>query len=336
MTKEEYKELNEYLNDELKALRNDYFFLDNIELFKYLNNKYCELVEKYDISSNNNNIGLTDDEIYSLAHEIIESISPEYTKMFEQIKNNNELYISESNLIINNKYVLTDSTTLILPNKKLIYIKKKGNYSDVKQLVHEFIHYTSKDEHDIKRYILGEYLSVYFEQYAEEYLKNKNIKDESVKSNDRIINTYNRCAQLSWFIDPLIIYLYLHEINIDNIEQINKKIMKISKEDLEMQCNNLLELYRKSKKTEKGFIKYNHFSLSFQYLFATLLSFYSIKKCKLEDIVNFNEHISDKDELFIIDSLQKVGINLEEDNIVEELFNCIEEYIQKENQKVIV
>ena len=335
MTNEEYQELNNYLSLELNNMKNDYFFLENIEIFKYINDKYYEVIEKYDISSNYNNLGLSDDDIYLLAHEIVESISPKYVELLEQLKNNNGLYISDNNIIINNKYVLNDSTSLILPDKKIIFIKKKGNYSDVKQLVHELIHCTSKNEHNIKRYILGEFLSIYFEQYAEEFLKNKDIKDESVKSNDRIISTYNRSVELSYFINPLIIYLQLHEINIENIEYINKDIIKISKEELEMQCKKLLNAFRKYSDQKKGIVGYNHFSVSFQYLFATLLSFYATKNCKLEDMINLNEHIDDKDELFIIDTLQNIGIDFEKEHTIENLFNCIEEYIQRENNKVI-
>ena len=112
--------------------------------------------------------------------------------------------------------------------------------------------------------------------------------------------------------------------------------MNISKEDLEEQCKNLLNTCRENKKNEGNiFANYNYFSLAFQYLFDTLLAFYATKHCKLEDMVKLNNHIDDKDDLFIIDSLEKVGIDLTNDEVLEEMFKCIEEYIQKQNKKVI-
>ena len=336
MTEEEYKELNMYLNDTLETLKYDFFFLENIELFKEFNNRYCEIVEKYDINVNYSSINLSDDKTFSLAYKIIESISPNYLELFNQLKENKEIYLGKKLVINNGAYEITDSNTFITPNIKLIFVKKDSNYSDVKEMIHEFIHYISYNDRSIKRYILDDFLPIYFEQYAEEYLKKQGITDESINSNNRIMNTYNRCSQLSWMIDPLVIFSELKEININQIDYINENIMKISKEDLEEQCRELLNFYREHNKNESnGLVRYNYFHLNFEYLFNTLLAFYATKHCKVEDMIYLNEHISDDNGKFIIDTLEEIGIDLSDDKVIDEMFNCIEEYLQKQNNKVI-
>lgn len=336
MTDEEYIELNDYLNDIfLKLEKNDYFFLENLDMISYLAYRYCELVSKYNLETYQIDRKLSFEDVYQLAGEIIESIDPKYAEDFSKIIQTGELDFD-----YDNKYFDSHLITRENENGKinLINLKRTYNYDEVKTLVHEFIHYTNADKHTVKRHILGEYLSITGELYAENYMRNKGIDVSEINSNLRLKTTYDRCSELSWIIDVLIAYQKIGKISENNISFITENIVDVTNDEFITECKYLLKLIKERKdKTnidvpELKFEYDDSISLACIYLMGTLFAFYTIKHCKIEDIVNMNNHIND-DDLFIIDTLQKVGFDLEKESTINEMFNCIEKYLEKNNCK---
>ena len=86
MTKEEYKQLNEYLNECFLYLKDcDSFFVDNICIISNINNCYYEKCKKYNLERYDINNHLTYEDVYILAREIIEHIDCEYLKDYDNL-----------------------------------------------------------------------------------------------------------------------------------------------------------------------------------------------------------------------------------------------------------
>jgi len=111
---------------------------------------------------------LTYQDVYNLAREIIESINSDYLEDFDKLIENGQLDFGYEGEYEDSVFVHEQKDSNIY---NYINIKREFNYSDVGSLVHEFIHYTNgKNNNTIKRRILTEFLSIYYENYAIDYL----------------------------------------------------------------------------------------------------------------------------------------------------------------------
>ena len=330
MTNEEYKELNGYLNDIfLKLEQKDYFFIGNIEIFQYLSNRYCEVIEKYDLPKVKNDKYLSFDEVYKLAREVIESINPNYLETFDKLIETGELdFDYEDNYEESNMYFEMNKERKL----KLINIKRTYNYEEVKILVHEFIHYTHTDIDTIKKHVLTEALAISGELYAEDYLIDKGINRDEVNSTNRLQSTYERCCEFSWIMDALIVYKNIGNLDSTSSDFAREYIMDIENEELESQYKNLLKTIRNYDNKEEI---YKFVENYYRYLFGTLIGFYTKNHIDKKDFSYLNDHINDDNELFVIDILQKIGIDLEDDEVIDEIYNDIGNYISNLNYKVI-
>lgn len=339
MTEQDYTELNNYMNDVfLKLEEKDYFFLENIEMIKYLGDRYCDIIEKFDLKDNKKENNISFNEVYLLAREVIESINPNYLQDFDNLISTGELDFDYED-----KYF--DSHLTKLNNEeytRLINVKRTYNYEEVKTLVHEFFHYTNITKNSIKRYLLGEYISISSEIYAEEYMVNKGIDRNEMSSKFRLKTTYDRYCDISWVIDALIIYKNIGNLNKKDIGFIQENITDIEPDEFEAQCKRLLHFFRTNND------KYNpdqpdlkveydeHFSVMCQYLLGTLLAFYTKDHVDKKDFVYINDHINDDNGLFIIDTLQNSGIDLEKEDTILKIFESIENYLNSFDYKKVI
>ena len=335
MTEQEYQELNDYLQNEFAYLQQtDDFFLNNMEIIRYLSNRYHDLVSSYDYVPVTSEQHVDEEIIYEYARKVVESISTDYLKIFDTLKKKQQLNFLEDNILGSHTKIIKDENGI----QKIINISLSYSYYDVKKVIHEFIHYTNNQGDNPIVHNLGEFLSVYFELYTEKYLENEGISLSELQSSDRLEATYEYCEELLNIIDVLYIYQQMGTIDIKQIDDINN-VIYISKEELEIKCKNLLEYFRKRNYNILKQLYGNKYSLICQYLFGTLLGVYAINNCKLEDIVYLNDHINDNNynnednSVAIITLLQQIGIDLTDDEVIDEIFNCIEEYIKKINSK---
>lgn len=347
MTPEEYKQLNNYLNETFLHLElENEFFVNNIVNICALNDMYYDFIKDYVLDEESIENNLTYEDVYLLAREIIESIDPKYLKDYDHLIETGELDFGYEGQYYDSCFVHEESKK----NKKnYINIRREFNYDDVVSLVHEYIHYTNeKDNLTSNGYVLSEFFSIYFEIYAIDYLIEKGIPKNEIDYQNRLRSIYYRSNNFLPLETPLIAYAMSGDISDFSYEFIKNKLIGFSKEDFYKECYILLEFFKKKEeKYEKDHFKekYNsdevsseysyYFSSHCMYLIGTILAFYARDYCYMDDIIYMNDHINDNgnDNYDILDCLKKMGIDLNQDYLMDKAFEGIYTYLSDYNIK---
>lgn len=335
MTKEEYKKLNDYLNDIFLSLEeNDSFLLRNIRAVIAYNNDFINIIRKNKIKENVVSNHLTFDDVTNLTNEIMSSISPKYSHICDDMIKNGTIDFAYNNEYKGSYFLHRDCDI------NEINIKRVFNYDDVITLIHELIHYTnhSKNKNNIN-HLLGEFLSIYFELYATKYLLNKGILESEISKYDRLKSSY-RCA--TSILDYEFIFLAYEKFgNIDKNTStlIKDYIMGMKEEYFERDCRDFLKrntmIIEKMKENlipdienKDDLYKYEYGS-SYRYVLGSMYAFYALENCELEDMVKLNENINNFDNLY--EAFKSIGIDVTSQNTLEMVLSSIEKYI---NEKV--
>lgn len=347
MTEKDYQELNDYLNGCFIELeKSDPTLLSNMMYFIHLSEKYVHTLRKYKLidKKQKNNNKLTFEDSYLLAREIIENINPAYIEEYDKLISSGELDFG-----YNHKYreshFLYDSGNGITE----INIDMKFTYDDALALVHEFIHKTNYDKnYKENRYLLTEFLSIYFEEYGKKYLIGKGIEADSFMD-DRIAITFSTASYFNWYSLVLFIYNKIGNIDENSYKILNKYYgFNIKKEGFEEECKVVLE---KLKKEEKKFNldcygknevseekKYKQLSRlgsnNYRYITGTILAYYALRHCDINKIVYLNDHINEfpYTELELPEVLKTIDIDLYEISIDELVSSVEEEFKERKNQ----
>lgn len=347
MIDKEYQKLNDYLNGIFKRLeRNDFVLLDHIEYFIDMSEAYVKMTNQYDLKNENKiSKNLTFEDVYLLAREVIENINPLYLKVYDTLLTSGELdfsYDSEYN----------DSCFQRFYNEngeyELININREFTYNDVNTLVHEFMHKMNHHKRmTIRRYLLTEFISIYFEEYARKYLLEKGISKEELDFNERIRLTMRTASDFNWYSLILLVYEKVGKIDSESYQILNDLGWQISKEAFELECQKCLERLEKEEKQyridilyEKPFDENDMYlklvklcNTDYRYIFGTTLAFYALKNCDKDKLVYLNDHINDDiyTGMSFEDGLQTIGIDLEKIGI-NDFINIIEEQLKEGNK----
>lgn len=348
MADEQYKKLNNYLNDIFIYLSyRDSFLIDNIYKICILNSDFNKFIKKYEIKEESRENNLSFNDVYLLGREIIESINKDYLVEYDKLIETGILDFS-----YNREYL--DSHFTKVNNQAIINLNRHFNYSDVIILVHEFFHYMNRRgiKTSLNRYLLTEFISIYFEMYAIEFLiNNKHISKEEIDYNSRLVNTKEHSNNFIRYELILLAYGNFGNINKDSVNLLNQFFLNnLDEKQFNKDCLNVLnnlermeKYYREDIRFEKIF---NHqelaqeqslaLSTDYRYILGTLLAFYARKYSKIEDMVYLNDHINDPKYAYMgIDEICKsIGIDLNDEKFEEKLFNSMEEYINKYNGEV--
>lgn len=335
MTREQYKKLNDYLNDcFLKLEENDPIFIENLYIISAFSDNiiksFHEKIENY-MTQNK----LTFEEVFYLSREIIESINKKYLNEFDNLIQSGILDFGYNNEYNNSSYIYNNST-----KQKVININRYFSYDDVGTLIHEFMHYTNiQDKHTYNARFLTEFISIYFQEYAKRYLiEKKEINTEEINTNSRIINFLLTNQKFNTYCLVLLAYNMLGDIT-PNTPVEMKNILGITDKTFEKECLVVLEELEKDKATslsnENAIEKMvNRFNTDYLYIVGTSLAFYALEHCKMEDIVRLNEKINSEEYAYmsIKEVLNTIGIKI---NIktLNEAIECVKNNIQ--NSKVI-
>lgn len=354
MTKLEYDKLNEYLNNVCIYIdKNNPFLLENLQKFISLNdkfyNKFCSLTKKVENKTNN----LSYSEIIDVASEFIGRINPEYLNKFKQLeerglidfsddeKSDSRFYhrIITTGIRTDKKYIMVDEEA------ERIIIKRKFNYSDVITLIHEFFHYLNRNDNKtlISEYYT-EFISIYFETLASEYLINeKNISPSEIDLYHRISDSI-LCAKDAFLFEyPLISFYKFGNIDENTYKFFHKYIKgkeesEITKENekfFDFECKRLLSLLdekRKDFKSEEEFSNYlSRSALNiYKYSLGTLLTFYAKEKISVDKIIYFNDNMNNY-EFYMqnpVDALKNIGIDVSDSNFFEIATQSLEKYLK--------
>lgn len=347
MTKDEYSELNNYLNDAFLYLEKNNSFLNNIPIIGNLCNLYIETFNDYQKKEVKKN-HLTFEDVYMIARKIIETIDSKYLEEYDKIIEKGILDFSYNNAY-NASHFLHPSSNCLLG---FININREFNYNDICILIHEFIHYTNSrnDKLSINHEILAEFISIYFENYAEEYLLKNGVLNEEINiKSSRIYNTLKDCKIFNIYAPVLFTYKQFGSIDEQSYNLLYNYYIKIEKHEFDNCCKkvlNSLKIKEKVYLNENQFNKeydYNKliqsygslFENNYKYIIGTILSMLAKKYSNLKEITFLNNHINDYEyaNKSILQILKEINIDINKEYFFEELKKMFIEEV--ENNKII-
>ena len=204
MKKEDYKRLNDYLNDTFIYLSgHDGFFIQNMRSIFIFNNMLYGKLKDIELEHKFHENNLTFEDVYELARNEIEKINSNYLKEFDKLINSGRLglFKQEENINIkevdyyeklsevenNEEEIRNDSVCSYNNGDYFIDLARTYNYNDVLTLIHEFIHSTNSSKNMGEyRYILTEFFSIYFEMLSQKNLLENGINTSELDIFDRI------------------------------------------------------------------------------------------------------------------------------------------------------
>ena len=344
MKKEDYQKLNSYLNEIFKYMEEeDKFLLENYNLIFLLSEKLYNKLQDIDTEYYQVTNDLTFMDVYNIAREIIESINPNYLKLYDKIMNNGELNFSfngeEDNYFLN----LDDK------NIGLINIMREYNYQDVIKLVHEFAHYINikgKKSTNIG-YILEEFIARKFELYAIKYLMDKEIPEEEINPHVTVDLLLDDLYNFIYSYPLLVSYYNFGSIDEKTSELFSKYFYKIDKDNFERYCNNVLERF---KITESECVNASmeddenidsvdivmeqskYLSDGYRYILGGMLAFYDFDiKCIIDITDNINTKKYESTSLF--EFLNMLNIDITTDDFIDKVVHNISDFVNKNSKK---
>lgn len=364
MTEEDYKKLNDYLNDTFIYLSEyDGFLIYNMQSIFILNNMLYGKLKDIDLEHKFYKNNLTFEDVFELARNEIEKINPNYLKEFDKLIDSGRLGLFKQKENINIKEVddyekiseienneeetRYDSVCSYTEDDYFIDLARKYNYNDVLMLIHEFIHSTNSSENMGEyRYILTEFFSIYFEMYAQRNLLESGINSSELDIFDRIKDTGKISKEMNEYDLVFMSYNLFGNVKEDSYEDLKKyHIASSKKEEFESACFKLLKYfdYQKVKynNENKEFNLYDYrkcisslFSSGYRYLFGTLFACYLLENGNKDKVVWLNDHINDEEikNMNFIDVLKIIGIDLTDENINKKLVDGAQNYYENLNK----
>lgn len=360
MKKEDYKRLNDYLNDAFIYLsKYDGFFIQNMQSIFILNNMLYGKLNDIDLEHKFHKNNLTFEDVFELARSEIEKINPNYLEEFDRLIDSGRLglFKQEENITIkesddyeklseienNEEEIRNDSVCSYNNGDYFIDLAKTHNYNDVLMLIHEFIHSTNSSKNMGEyRYILTEFFSIYFEMLSQKDLLENGINTSELDIFDRIKDTGMISKKIVKYDLAFMAYNLFGNVKEDSYEDLKKyHIASSKKEEFESACFKLLKYfdYQKVKynNENKKFNLYDYrkcisslFSSGYRYLYGTLFSCYLLENGNKDKIVWLNDHINDEKmkNMNLIDVLKMIDIDLTDENINEKLVESAQKYYE--------
>ena len=360
MKKEDYKRLNDYLNDAFIYLsKYDGFFIQNMQSIFILNNMLYGKLNDIDLEHKFHKNNLTFEDVFELARSEIEKINPNYLEEFDRLIDSGclEFFLHEQNMIIkgnttyeklseienNEEEIRNDSVCSYNNGDYFIDLARTYNYNDVLTLIHEFIHSTNSSKNMGEyRYILTEFFSIYFEMLSQKELLENGINSSELDIFDRIKNTGKISKEITEYDLVFISYNLFGNIKENSYKDLKKyHIVSSTKKEFECACVRLLKYFDYQK------IQYNNkneefnlndyrkcisklFSSGYRYLYGTLFACYLLENGNKDKIVWLNDHINDEKmkNMNLIDVLKMIDIDLTDENINEKLVESAQNYYE--------
>lgn len=315
MTKEEYEKINEYIKDNIDRLYKPNFFAvrNSFTLF-YLYKDFLTVRPKEKIRIN--------DEWQKIDFLSNVNYANSFLKQYNLDNKLNELLNNGTIDIIDIKESYEDDYKDIDyycnqsgENKAEIVSSHYGTIEDSRTLIHEFFHYLNlAPKITESRYILTEFVSIYFEFKYIEYLKDLNFdKHDLLKCYEmRFKDSYKICKEKNIMMLLIGIYDRYNDINqknileFDNILNINLIEKDISKLDLNKNLN--LNNYR--------------------YVLGTLLATYALNNnIDPLNIIRLSNKLNDDSSVFEL--LEEIEIPLDNDILIKNAQSYLDKMINE-------
>lgn len=355
MKKEDYKRLNDYLNDAFIYLsENDSFFIQHIQMISKLNFMFYEKLSDVDLEHTFHENNLTYEDVFNLARNEIKKINPDYLEEFDKLIDSGrlEFFKHEQNITIekntdygklskienNEEETKNISACYYTEDDYFIDLARTYNYNDVNLLIHEFIHSTNS----LGDMALTEFFSIYFEMLSQKELLERSINLSELDIFDRIKDTIEISKDIIEYDLAFLSYNLFGNIKEDSCEELKKyNIVTSTKEDFENVCISSLRYfdYKKIKynNENKKFNLYDYrkcisglFSEGYKYLLGTLFSCYLLENGNKDKIVWLNDHINDEEirNMDLTSVLKMIDIDLADENINEKIVDSVQNYYE--------
>ena len=221
----------------------------------------------------------------------------------EIIKDINEDYVNEFDYMVDNKYIKYNRFPKFVESQNkssynvfeepykhgFIELRRTFSYSDVLCLIHEFMHHTNtflsdKNDPRVKKYT--EFISIYFEKYALDYMKEEKDIQEEVNLSYRLNNSYNITNVI---YSMILVLLYNKNGNLSYLDF--KEILSTFQIDINPilyydYINDLIKMIDDDKTIRDNFKKCK------MYLVGTLLVFSSEKDYNKNDVLELNKSLT--------------------------------------------
>ena len=334
--KEIIDKLNYYLNEICNYLeKGNGFLLKNILFISGLNDAFLEHIQCYNLDNETKQNKLTFEDVFLLAREIVESIDKSYLEHFDNLIQSGELDFS-----FENAYEDSQCISMYRKNqvKQIININREFNYNDVILLMHEFIHYTNGKQNSINRYYFAEFLSIYFEFYAIDYLLKKGINKDEIDYFRRFKNVERHSTALFQYEIVLLSFIKFGNLDDNTVSLLQQYLLNIKKEEFEKECSvlykNLCLIEEKYKEKINGNSKMlgrvlseEFITQNYRYILGTILAIYAYKYVDFKDIIYLNNHINEYDDKSVYEICLSIGIDVNDENFQQKLFTAMDEYI---------
>lgn len=339
-----YAGLNRYFNEICKFLeREDSLLLEHIKAICMLNDTFLDTINKYNLGDNKQEKNtMSFEDVYMLAREIIEAIDPAYLEDYDKLFTTGELDFSYEASYEDSHCRTTYHGKVA--KRQLININRDFTFDDVRKLVHEFIHYTNGKRYSKNRHYLTEFMSIYFELFAIDYLLDKGANKNELDCFFRIKNESVRAGQFSYYEIPLLAYAKFGSLDKYTVPMLQKFVLGIKKDDFDQECTTAYEKLREIEENKKSAIEddpdmlgqilaQEFIAQDYRYILGTILAIYAHEHSEFDDIVWLNNHLSEFDEERLSDILFFVGIDIESENFLEDVKDSIDSYVAKMKEK---
>lgn len=334
---EMYTKLNYYLNEMCNYLKGkDFFFLDNINNIALLNDKLNNLIYEYNLDYEVKKNNLTFLDVYNLAREIIASIDETYLPIYDKLITSGELDFGYEG-----EYDISCFQTKITENntQKLINIARKFSYQDVVTLVHEFIHYISYQENNIIEYYLCEFLAIYFETYAVNYLIKKGIPKEEIDYLKRFKILKRDSDRIYRYEVIFLVYTTFGNLSDTSYTLLKQFYMNMSKDYFEKECKNFYKILEVIKEKHKDELQDNpkllgkilseeFIAADYRYVLGTILAIYVLEYGNMKDMVYLNNNLDKYQDKSLMEVCASLGIDLDDPEFNNKALNALDNYLK--------
>ncbi len=336
----DYKLINDYFNNISLRMFKDKDIEDNFLSIIRLNDKYNKfigdrLLKNKTYYKHLDEVKMSYIDVINITKEIINTINPKYTEIIDNLLSNGKLDFAYEDGIYHDSYVIYNRHT----KNKLININRTFTFNDVVILIHEFMHYVTSISTSFNDYIITEFISIYFELYANIYLLNNyNPSLSSIYYEERLLSSYKRSDSIYGIEFPFIAYINFGNLNENSYNLVNQYILPYTKKNYEFECNKVIRLIEKENNEKNKYIQSSQFSLierNIYYFLATIMAFYVRGKYDMKDVINLAENVSndEKYDLSLFEIFKKYNLKIEDD-IFNITFDEIEKYLSLfENKK---
>ena len=332
--KEIYDKLNYYLNEICKHLeKENAFLLENIYAISRLNDEVLKHIEDYRLDNKTKQNKLTFEDVFLLARKIIASIDKSYLESFDNLIKSGELDFSFESAYEDSQCISMHRKNQV---KQIININREFNYNDVRLLVHEFIHYTNGKHISPNRHYFTEFLSIYFEFYAIDYLLKKGINKDEIDYFYRIKNVKRHSTIFFQYEIPLLAFIKFGNLDENTVPLLQQYVLNIKPEEFMNECSLLyknlsfIEQDNKEKIKDKSLgcvLSEEFITQNYRYILGTILAIYARKYANFDDIVHLNNHIGEYDNKSVYDICLAIGVDLNDDDFLQKTFQALDEYI---------